>query len=164
MLTTKMSESPPKTRRYYCFEDEWLTDVSFSQWLRKEDDTTAYCKMCKTTFTIKHKGETAIKLHQKTKKHVQKCQLPSQSQLSLTKFFTRTPILPDPALPSVEEDSVAVAELILAYHGVKHHHGYVSQDCGNKLLPRIFSDSKIAPKIQCGRRPFVFRFQPNMSR
>uniref|UniRef100_H3A7Z9 DUF4371 domain-containing protein n=1 Tax=Latimeria chalumnae TaxID=7897 RepID=H3A7Z9_LATCH len=32
-----------------------------------------------------------------------------------------------------------------------HHHSYHSQDCGNKLSCSIFTDSKIASKIHCGR-------------
>lgn len=144
ILTAKMSDTPPKVKkRYCCFQDEWLTDESFSQWLRKEDDTTAFCKMCRTTFTIKHDGVKAIKHHQQTTGHVRKCQSASQSSL-LSKFFIK--------IGSAEEEKVAFAELMLTYHGVKHHHSYLSQDCGNKLLPRIFTDSKIAPKIQCSRQ------------
>ncbi|XP_039356465.1 uncharacterized protein LOC120382989 isoform X2 [Mauremys reevesii] len=51
-----------------------------------------------------------------------------------------------------EEQHTCMAELLLTYHGVKHHHSYHSQDCGNKLYPSIFTDSKIASRIHCGRR------------
>jgi hypothetical protein len=47
---------------------------------------------------------------------------------------------------------VSCAELVLTYHGVKHHHSYLSQDCGNSLLSRsVFTDYKLASKIHCGR-------------
>lgn len=37
------------------------------------------------------------------------------------------------------------------YHGVKHHHSYLSQDCSNKIQKKIYKDSSIAKQIQCGR-------------
>ncbi|XP_050776316.1 uncharacterized protein LOC127032781 isoform X1 [Gopherus flavomarginatus] len=63
---------------------------------------------------------------------------------TINKFFVNA--------DTYEEEHICMAELLLAYHGVKHHHGYHSQDCGNKLYPSIFADSKIASKIHCGRR------------
>ena len=52
---------------------------------------------------------------------------------------------------SVESYLVIATELTATYHGIKHHHSYNSQDCGNKLSNIMFSDSSIAKKIACGR-------------
>jgi hypothetical protein len=47
---------------------------------------------------------------------------------------------------------MSCAELVLTYHGVNHHHSYLSQNCGNSLLSRfVFTDSKLVSKIHCGR-------------
>jgi hypothetical protein len=32
-----------------------------------------------------------------------------------------------------------------------HHHSYVSQDCGMKLNSKLYTDSKLAEKMRCGR-------------
>ena len=44
-----------------------------------------------------------------------------------------------------------LAELVSTYHGVIHHRSFVSQDCGNKLLAKLCSDSAVASKLSCGR-------------
>ena len=51
---------------------------------------------------------------------------------------------------SIEEDLVISAELTMIYHGVMHHHSYLSMDCCMKILLGV-PDSKIAKKIHCGR-------------
>lgn len=37
------------------------------------------------------------------------------------------------------------------YHAVKHHHSFISTDCGIKLDGVIFPDSTVAKKLACGR-------------
>lgn len=46
---------------------------------------------------------------------------------------------------------VAKAELVQIYHGVNHHHSYLSIDCGIKLCSKLYADSSIGRKQQCGR-------------
>ena len=46
---------------------------------------------------------------------------------------------------------VILPELVSTYHGVIHHHSFVSQDCGNTLLAKRCPDSAVAYKISCGR-------------
>jgi len=50
-----------------------------------------------------------------------------------------------------EEDLVTATEIAHIYHSVKHHHSYNSLDCSMKLNSKLYDDSKIAPKISCGR-------------
>ena len=50
-----------------------------------------------------------------------------------------------------EQHLVILAELVSTYHGVIHHHSFVSQDCGNKLLAKLCPDSAVASKLSCGR-------------
>jgi hypothetical protein len=52
---------------------------------------------------------------------------------------------------SLEEEQVTAAELAMTFHGIQHNYNYSSQDCGNKLFCKIFSDSKLSKKICCGR-------------
>lgn len=56
-----------------------------------------------------------------------------------------------PIKNSTETDNIARTGLKLTCHGIKHHHSYLSQDCGNELLKNYFSDSTLASKIHCGR-------------
>ena len=36
-----------------------------------------------------------------------------------------------------------LAELVSTYDGAIHHHSFVSQDCGNKLLAKLCPDSAV---------------------
>lgn len=50
-----------------------------------------------------------------------------------------------------EELKIAKAEIVQVYHGINHHHSYLSIDCGVKIASKLFTDSNIARKQQCGR-------------
>lgn len=53
------------------------------------------------------------------------------------------------SLDSPNELNVAVAELAQVYHGVCHHHSYISIDCGVKLNCKLYSEISIAKKVKC---------------
>ena len=48
------------------------------------------------------------------------------------------------------EEHLILAKLVSTYHGIIYHHSFVSQDCGNKLLAKLCSDSAVASKLSCG--------------
>ena len=57
---------------------------------------------------------------------------------TLSAFFVKT--------NSKEEHLVILAELVSTYHGVIHHHSFVSQDCGNKLLENCVLTLQLLPR------------------
>ena len=135
---------PPKkkVKRFTSFNKDWLEDKDFAKWLVKENDLTAKCVICPVTFTIKFEGRKAIIDHQKSQKHVMSEMQRRQNQ-TMTTFLV-------PKHTS-EEDAVIRAEVASVYHSVKHGQSYNSLDCQMKLNHSLFSDSKIAAKISCGR-------------
>lgn len=144
----QMATSPKKSKlcsgkRFCSFRAEWLNDKEFSDWLVKSDDSfSAFCKVCTINFTIKHNGVKAVRSHMFTEKH----KLSAKSvkcHSKATNFFTKD--------NSAEQDQVTAVEVSLAFHGVMHHHSYVSMDCGAKLLAECIPDSKVVKKIHCGR-------------
>ncbi|MGH0158693.1 UNVERIFIED_CONTAM: hypothetical protein FKN15_055109 [Acipenser sinensis] len=116
----------------------------FKAWISKDhsDATSARCSVCHTSFTVKHDGVSAVKTHQTSDRHKQAFQAQKSSD-TLSNFFVKK--------NTEEEDSVIASEISLVYHGVTHHHSYLSQDCGNKLYAKVFPDSKITKKLHCGR-------------
>ncbi|CAD6244476.1 GSCOCG00013361001-RA-CDS, partial [Cotesia congregata] len=42
-------------------------------------------------------------------------------------------------------------EVASVYHGLQHHHSYLSTDCGIKLSSKMFNDSMVSKEIRCGR-------------
>ena len=111
-------------------------------WLSKVDDFTANCTLCRQSFSVKYDGKSTVSSHAKSTKHKRTIIVQKQNK-TLSAFFVKT--------NSKEEHLVILAELISTYHGVIHHHSFVSQDCGNKLLAKLCPDSAVASKVSCGR-------------
>nr|XP_006110510.1 uncharacterized protein LOC102461747 [Pelodiscus sinensis]XP_006110511.1 uncharacterized protein LOC102461747 [Pelodiscus sinensis]XP_006110513.1 uncharacterized protein LOC102461747 [Pelodiscus sinensis]XP_025035684.1 uncharacterized protein LOC102461747 [Pelodiscus sinensis] len=130
-----------KSRRLCTFKDEWLQRPEYRNWLIKASDDSGYCSVCRVQLTVKFDSAKAIKRHAETKGHKVKAQGQGWGRTS-DKVSRRT--------DNAEEQPLHTAELLLAYHRVKHHLGDPSQDCGTQLYRCIFPDSKIASKIHCG--------------
>ncbi|CAH0562981.1 unnamed protein product [Brassicogethes aeneus] len=58
--------SPPKKKKlkyHTSFDGSWLNDPLFSAWLKKRDDFTAECKLCRTDISVKYEGKRALVVH-----------------------------------------------------------------------------------------------------
>lgn len=138
-------EKEKNNRKRYCkFKQDWLKLPNFQSWLRNtpNDEMSAYCSICKLIFSVKFEGILMIKKHANSKKHIQLLNAMNDST-RLTKFFTKP--------NTTDEHEAIICEIALTYHGVIHNHSYMSQDCGNKLLKKLFSDSEKSQRIHCGR-------------
>lgn len=133
-----------RTRRFCKFQSDWLKLQEFQSWLRniQDDEMSAYCSVCKLNFSIKFEGVAMVKKHATSKKHLQNVNAITVSARLSTFFPTRN---------TIDEDEAITSEIALAYHGVMHNHSYMSQDCGIKLVKKLFSDSKKSQRIHCGR-------------
>ena len=61
----------PKPKRKCSFNDDWMRDDRFKQWLQKGPDIhSAKCSLCYTTFDIANMGKSAIESHSTGKKHL----------------------------------------------------------------------------------------------
>lgn len=141
----KMTENQPepKKQKYFTsFKNDWLFRLEYKDWLQKQDNFTATCKICNINFVIKHEGEKSIKSHAQSKKHKELISARNHSQL-LTAFM----VVKD----SPEETKATIAELAMVYHSVKHQHSYASTDCGVKLYSKIYEDSSLSKFIHCGK-------------
>ncbi|XP_023968915.2 uncharacterized protein LOC101952564 isoform X4 [Chrysemys picta bellii] len=131
-----------KIRRLCSFKDKWLQLPAYRNWLMKASEDSGYCSICCVQFTVKFDSVKAIKHHAETPGHKIKVRAQVRSS-TIDQFFVKA--------DTSEEQHMCTAELLLTYHGVKHQHSYHSQDCGSMLYRSIFTDSKIASKIHCGR-------------
>ncbi|CAF4788034.1 unnamed protein product, partial [Rotaria sp. Silwood1] len=50
-----------------------------------------------------------------------------------------------------EKDEIAAAECTLLYHGVKHGHSYLSQQCLTNVCKTTFASSTVANSLSCAR-------------
>lgn len=80
--------------------------------------------------------------HAQGAEHKKNKQMVSSSN-NVSKFFV--------SKDSSENDKIAIAEITTVFHTIKHILSYNSMDCGNKLVHKLFDDSKMSPKIACGR-------------
>ncbi|CAG9818140.1 unnamed protein product [Phaedon cochleariae] len=122
--------------------DSWKQDPSYKDWLIKINNLTAKCVFCNVEFTIKHDGEKALKTHNNSQKHCASSNNRAKNQL-LTAFM--------PKKNSTDDLYVTIIEVSQIYHGVNHHHSYLSTDCGIKLNTTLYKDSAFAKKVHCGR-------------
>ena len=69
------------------FNDSWLTEERFKNWLVKVSSTTAKCKWRGTTLEIKNVGVTSLCDHAKYKKHKGKEHDFNDSKSSMSSLF-----------------------------------------------------------------------------
>jgi hypothetical protein len=125
-----MTSNPNK--KFKKFRDLWLNNDEYKEWLLKgKDENTASCRLCNTEFTVKHAGVSALDQHKRSDKHKEKLSAQQMSQ-NLSAFVVRS----DP-----KSDEVAVSELCITYHTIRHHLSYRSTDCSVNLMKTPFKDS-----------------------
>lgn len=93
-------------------------------------------------FCIKYDSVKAVQSHSDSKKHVSAVQSKQKAGVLKNYFVTKD---------INEENAVTVVELSKCFHCVKHHHSYLSTDCGVKLELKHFNDSSLAKKVRLGR-------------
>lgn len=71
-------------KRKTSFNSDWIQKY---QWLKsvENDDSRAFCKWCKSVFSISNKGEGAVKEHAGGTKH----KAMEKSSTAAQRFFTR---------------------------------------------------------------------------
>jgi hypothetical protein len=129
-------------KRLCVFKDIWLNDTMCNQWLNKVGSDTAYCKLCKTNITVKYEGFLAIKKHSQRNEHLNNVKLGKVNNAINNFLITKN---------STEEENVTIAEVSFVYHSIRHHHSYLSSECGMKLVHKLFPDSNICKKVHCAR-------------
>ncbi len=102
----------------------------------------AYCSVCNCDFSIQHGGRDDIKRHIDTRKHTQNANSAAHSQ-PLTSFFN--------VAGSDEELKTTKAEVYFTGFLVEHNLPLAAADHAGPLFRKMFPDSKIAAKYQCGR-------------
>ena len=95
-----------------------------------------------TFISMANKGSISLDDHIKTTKH-------KQANRDETLFFKVTDYFCKPGTKS--KDEVAAAEATMAFHTIKHHYSYKSNDRTSTLMAKIFPDSSMAKKFSCAR-------------
>ena len=106
----------------------------------------AECMTCGygTFVSVANKGSADLESHISTTKHKKAIRAGSGGSSSkMADFFVKP--------GSQCQDQVAAAEATMAFHSVKHHHSYNSNDCTSKLVSKIFPDSEVSKKYACAR-------------
>lgn len=127
-------------KRQCKFKEEYSKEWKYIK--KGRYDNEAECTVCNTVFSIAHGGRSDVKQHIASVKHTNRLSAPSSSK-SLENYFIKH--------DSNEETKVRAAELTQAFHTIKHHHSFRSNDCISKLNSVMFSDSAIASKFSSAR-------------
>ncbi|CAF1304803.1 unnamed protein product [Rotaria sordida] len=125
------------------FNREWLKIAEYQRFLKeyKLDLSQATCIVCNQQFSIHYRGKTDIDNRMKTQKH----------QNNMKSFDMNQQLITNTMKPSKEKDEIAAAEGTLVYHGAKHGHSYLSQQCLINVCKTIFISSTVANSLSCAR-------------
>ncbi|CAF3184543.1 unnamed protein product [Rotaria sp. Silwood2] len=128
-------EQKKKKLKKGVFNREWLKISEYQVFLKeyKFDSSQATCVVCNQQFSIHYRGKADIDNHMKTKKH----------EKNMKSYNVNQQLITDTIKPSKEKDEICAAEAVLVFHGVKHGHPYVAQQCLTDACKTIFSSSTI---------------------
>ena len=162
------------------FNDAWLCNKSYCQWLVKDKTkpgTMARCRVCIKSFSIENMGEAAVKSHMHGAKHVKLLESLCTTKTQTTLVPDETPVtsgaggdgecaatnsvsttdtpsgntsLIKGSVASVTRTDVLPAELWWTLKTVTSHYSYSSAAGCNQLFQKMFPDSRIAEQFQCG--------------
>lgn len=111
----------------------------FSPWLQEVKGD--YKQACLRTFSIHHEEKTALKKHMNSDMH----------KACMKSIETNT-LLAYTSSSLGETQKVSARESTSVYHGVKHGHCYISQQCTINLIKEFFSSSTtVAKHLLCAR-------------
>lgn len=132
---------PSKVRGKCNFTTEMSKELSM--FVKSKLEHEVECLTCnKKIINISNKGRHDIMQHVDSEKHKKNVASASKTN-KLNEVF--------PVKNCKQNQLVYASEATLAYHTVVHHFSYNSTDCTNRLIPKLFQDSKIASEIQCGK-------------
>jgi len=103
-----------------------------------KDDFHARCTICNQQISLSTLGKPAVTAHNKTEKHKQAAKSTAENS-SILQFAKSTKW-------TSEQEKVAAAEGVWAYHIATHGQSFLSADCvsSDKLFQSMFPDSDVA--------------------
>ena len=159
------------------FNNSWLEKPEYKTWLQRNvsDVYTARCTMCYKNFSVASMGESAVKSHAKSRKHIDLLSIRISKNVLGSYFNDKitSEIAPRPqqsmALSVKSETSdintieshvakndVLDAEILWTLKTVKNHGSYKANENIEKIFHRMFPDSSIARKFSCGEKKTAY--------
>ena len=153
------------------FNDLWLTDERFSNWLSKKNEKAGWCKVCCMAIDVTNLGLWALTRHHAGKKHMQRLppvEKSSTSSENITHFFAPPAASTSKETPAshskpqqtsivsmIENHMVVDAEIRLSLMKIENKFSFRTVDALADTLPAMFPDSAIAKgmkmkKDKCG--------------
>lgn len=147
------------------FNDCWLERQDFADWLKRvpDNDTEAYCTLCKRALKLGTLGVKALESHVKSHKH--QASLKSARECRrIAQFYsvadTSTNDTSNDIRDLMGSTQTMKAEVLWALNTVAKHQSYRANDNIGELFKLMFPDSTIAKTFQCGRdkTAYIIRF------
>ena len=150
------------------FNDIWLTDERFANWLSKKDEKTGWCKVCFLAIDVTNLGLSALTRHHAGKKHIQRLPVEESStsgESSITRFFAPPAASATPKekengnskpqqtsiISMIENHMVVDSEIRLALIKIENKFSFRTVDALANTLPAMFPDSAIAKGMKMKR-------------
>ncbi|XP_049270810.1 uncharacterized protein LOC125758087 [Rhipicephalus sanguineus] len=148
------------------FQESWLSHVAYKDWVAPDPMSShrARCRPCAKTFDVSSMGESALKSHQRSAKHIGN--LKDAASSSLIKYVT--PRESGESVRSVPtqssdlntackaHDAATEAEILWALKVVTSHYSYSSSAHTSELFRKMFPDSEVAKAFTCGEKKCAY--------
>ena len=137
------------------FQDIWINDDKYSQWVQKCDDLySARCKVCSKIISVAGLGVKALEKHAEGIKHKQRIPVGDNRKICKPAIPPETPPssvkLAQTSIVSATESQFAKeAEIMWAIDVVLTKHSFRSCAKKSELFSAMFPDSEIAKKFSC---------------
>jgi hypothetical protein len=149
-------ESPKKKVKWYkqSFNDEWLKDPDFKDWLQQDkyNSDASYCKCC--NFTMKNANRSSLIKHKISAKHKTNFQS-AKATINITQFLKKK--------KSTESEQIAKSELLIAGFFSEHNIPFVHADHFVDVCKMAFPDSVIATKIAMKKTKVAYVIQDGIA-
>lgn len=155
------------------FNDLWLSDSKYSQWLRRDTDKfNAQCAVCKKIFKIGTMGIKSVDSHMQSEKHKRNMSSVGSSVNTIINYTDSTRSTASVANRSGNtsvagakpvdktagdlrqtfgSNDTLKAEVLWTLHTVTCHQSYSGNDGIGSLFAVMFHDSDIAKSFKCGQ-------------
>lgn len=150
------------------FQHAWLTSAAYKEWISPDTSNShrAKCKVCAKTFDVSSMGESALKSHMKSAKHVENMTA-TTAHSTVRSHFTavdKQRVEPTPSSSTSLDvsslckahESVIDAEILWTLKMVTAHYSYKSSAHTGDLFKKMFPDSEIAKAFSCSERKSAY--------
>ena len=172
----KENNKKKKVKKQRYFIDDWLSEDSFKDWLRKDksDNTKGRCAICQKSIELSSSGRSALTDHAKGAKHNEELRKVKSFFQKVKKTSQEQPVSTSSTEPEIStnqktlescviKSEVTKAEIIWLLKTVDSGFSIRSNDDLSSMFMTMFPDSAIASQFQMARSKSMYELNHGLA-